>query len=471
MGSAYDVVVLGAGPGGYVAAVRAAQLGLRAAVVDRGFWGGACLNWGCIPSKALIRAARLLEQIEGAGKIGIHVDRPQVELPKLMAWKDATVKRLTTGIHMLLKSHGVEPIVGEGTLEASGRVRVRGEGGERVLEARATIVATGASPIELPALPFDGRRIVGAREALSFPAVPARLVVVGGGPIGLELGTVWARLGAKVTVIELLPQVLPGTDPEVVQVVARGLRRRGIEVLTGSRVVAADRAGETVRLDVQIAGAEQRAIEADVVLVAVGMRPNTAGIGLEVAGVRLDAKGFVPVDERLRTAVSGIYAIGDVTGPPLLAHRASAQGEVAAECIAGRDVRFDAAVIPGAVFVEPEVATVGLSEAQAAERGIAVRVGRFPFAALGRTVVEGATDGFVKVVASAADGRVLGVHIVGSEASDLIGEAAVAVRAGLRAEELGRTIHVHPTRPEALMEAAQAAGEGAIHVPGTKGKG
>jgi len=267
-----------------------------------------------------------------------------------------------------------------------------------------------------------------------------------------------------------MPQVLPGIDPELVQVVARGLRRRGIETLTGAKVVGADLAGDAVRLEIADAAGARRMLEADVVLVAVGMRPNTVGLGLEQAGVKLDGRGFVPVDERLRTNVEGVYAVGDITGPPLLAHRASAQGEVAVESIAGRDARYDPGVVPGAVFVEPEVATVGLSEAQAAECGLAVKVGRFAFAALGRTVVEGATDGLVKVVARADDDRLLGVHIVGAEASDLIGEAAVALRAGLKAEDIARTIHAHPTRPEALMEAAKAVGDGAIHAPG-KAKG
>jgi dihydrolipoamide dehydrogenase len=453
-----------------VAGVRAGQLGLHTAVVDRGAWGGACLNWGCIPSKALIHAARTVETIESAGKLGIRVGKPEIDVPKLIAWKDATVGRLTGGIRTLLKSHGVETIVGEATVEAPGRVLVREASGERVLEARAIVVATGSSPIELPALPFDGRRIIAAKDALSLSAAPSRLAVIGGGAIGLELGGAWARLGSKVTVIELLPQLLPGIDPEIVQVVARGLRRRGIEALTGRKVTGSMLDGDVVRLEVQDGAGERRTLEADVVLVAVGMRPNTAGLGLERAGVKLDGKGFVPVDARLRTNVPEILAIGDITGPPLLAHRASAQGEVAVEALAGRDVSYDPSVVPGAVFVEPEVGTVGLSEAQAAERGLAIKVGKFPFAALGRTVVEGATDGFVKVVADAGSGRVLGIHIVGAEASDLLGEAAVIVRAGLTAEEVGRTIHAHPTRPEALMEAAKAAGEGAIHVPGKAGK-
>jgi dihydrolipoamide dehydrogenase len=470
MGERYDVVVIGGGPGGYVAAIRAGQLGLRAAVVDRGTWGGTCLHWGCIPSKALIHASRRVEEIAAAGKIGIRAGAPEIDLPKIVAWKDGIVARLAGGVRALLKSHRVDAIVGEATLAGADRVRVVGEGGERTIDARAVIVATGARPIPLPGLPFDGRRVVGAREALSFAAVPSRLLVVGGGAIGLELGTVWARFGAKVTVVELLPQVLPGTDPEIVQVVARHLRRRGIDVLTGSRVVGADARDDGLRVEVERTGGERRAIEADVALVSIGMRPDTTGLGLEGAGVAVGAGGFVPVDERLRTDVRGVYAIGDLTGPPLLAHRASAQGEVAAEAIAGRDAAYDGSVVPAAVFVEPEVATVGLSEAQAAERGEAVRVGRFPFAALGRAVVDGETDGFVKVVAG-PDGRVCGVHIVGPNASDLIGEAALAVRAGLHAEDIARTIHAHPTRPEALREAARAVGEGAIHAPRGSGSG
>ncbi|MDI7267686.1 MAG: dihydrolipoyl dehydrogenase [Myxococcota bacterium] len=465
-GDAFDVAIVGAGPGGYVAAIRAGRLGLRAAVIDRGQWGGACLHWGCIPSKALIRAARLAGEIRRAGRFGIRSGAVEVDVPAMMAWKDGVVRRLSAGVRGLLRSAGAEAIAGEATIEAPGRVRVRvaGDGGERVLEVRAVVAATGARPIGLPGLPFDGARVVSAKEALSLRAVPDRLLVIGGGAIGIELGTAWALLGSKVAVVEMMPQILPGFDPDAAAVVEKRLRRGGVEVMTGAKVEGAAEADGALRVDVRLADGSVRPIDADVALVAVGMRPDPSDAGLERLGPARDGAGFVRVDERLRTSIAGLYAIGDLTGPPLLAHRASRQGEIAAEAIAGRASEYRPAAVPAAVCCEPEVAAVGITEAEAARMGRPVRVGRFPFAASGRAAAGGDTDGFVKVVACADDGRVLGVQIVGPEASELIGEATLAVECGLTARRIGEAIHAHPTLAEALMEAARAVAGEATHV-------
>ncbi|MBI4575298.1 MAG: dihydrolipoyl dehydrogenase, partial [Planctomycetes bacterium] len=450
----FDVAVVGAGPGGYVAAIRAAQYGLRAAVIDRDRVGGICLNHGCIPSKTLIHAAGLFERVRGAAEWGIRTGEVSMDLATLQRRKAEVVKRLGQGIELLLRQNGVAQVAGEARFLTPTRLALDGPEGERTLEARHVILATGGRPVELRALPFDGARVISSKEALDLTETPARLVVVGGGVIGLELGVFYARLGSRVTVVEATDALLPGTDPELVKVVARRLRRLEVEVHLRAMARGLDVKG---RLEVGLAQGEGIALEADRVLVAVGVRPNTEALGLAEAGVRTDARGFITVDDQMRTSAPGVFAIGDVAGPPLLAHKASREGLVAAAVAAGRPERYDVRAMPWAVFTDPEIAGVGLTEAEARARGPEPRVGRFPFAASGRALSTGESEGLVKVVAEAASGTVLGVHVVGPEASNLVAEGALAIEMGATLEDLALTVHAHPTLPESMMEAAEQA--------------
>ncbi len=460
-----DVVVLGGGPGGYVCAIRLAQLGLEVACVEEAEVGGVCLNWGCIPSKALISTAHLYDKARTATVQGLAFGEATVDVGRMQDWKDGIVKKLTGGVRQLLKGNGAVLVPGRGRLTGPRTVVVTGADGAatELVAGRAVVVATGASTIEVPGFEFDGTRVIGAREAVSLRAVPRRLLVVGGGVIGLELGSVYQALGAELTVVELMPTLLPGVDPECVQVVERRLRKHGANIFTRTKALA-QRATETgIAVDLELPEGP-RTVEVDVVLVAVGMRPRSRGLGLEALGVAIDQRGFITTDERCATNVPGIYAIGDVSGPPMLAHKASKEGEVCAEVIAGRPAAKDWTAIAGVVFTDPEVAVVGLTEEQARGQGHAVKVGKFPFAALGRALSLRETDGFAKVVADAETGRILGVHLVGPGASDLIGEAALALETVATAEDLALTIHPHPTLGEALMEASAAALGHAIHV-------
>ncbi len=458
----FDAVVVGAGPGGYVAAIRLAQLGKKAALVDREALGGVCLNWGCIPSKALIAAANLVEDVRGAAERGITAD-PRVDVAKLRAFKDAVVKKLVSGVGMLEKGNGVEVIKGTATFVGPDAIEVDGGGEKTRVEAQAFIVATGARPVEIPGFKFDGKDVWSAREAVDLPEIPERLVCIGGGIIGMELGTVYAKLGSKVTFLEALPQILTGIDPEAVRLVQKGLRQRGVAVHVNAKAKGVERAnGKGLLVRAEIGGKEE-AIPADKVLVAVGFRPNSDAAGLDRVGVKLGPKGFVQVDEQYRTSVPSIYAIGDLTGPPLLAHKASKEGEIAAEAIAGMKSARDWVALPAAIFTDPEVATVGLTEEEARAQGYDPIVGKFAFGALGRAIAIDHTEGFVKVVGDRATKLLLGVTMVGPEASDLIAEAALALEMGAYLEDVGLTIHAHPTLPEAFMEACKAALGEAIH--------
>jgi len=457
----YDAVVVGAGPGGYVAAIRLAQLGKKAALVEKESLGGVCINWGCIPSKALIAAANLVEDMRGAAARGIVAETPRVDLGKLRQFKNDVVKKMTSGIAMLEKGNGVEVLKGTATFVGPGAIEVE-SGGERTrVEAPAFLVATGARPVQIPSLEF-GPDVWSAKEAVDLPEIPGRLVVIGGGVIGLELGTVYAKLGSKLTVVEALPSILTGVDPEAVRLVQKGLRDRGGTVLVNAKAKGMERKGGALALKVEVDGKEQ-VIEADKVLVAVGFRPHTEGLGLEKAGVKLDARGFVQVNERFQTSAPGILAFGDVTGPPFLAHKASREGEIAAEVAAGRKSERDWVAMPGAIFTDPEVATVGLTEEEARKQGKDPIVGKFMFGALGRAVAIAHGEGFVKVVAERESKLLLGVTIAGPEASDLIAEAALALEMGAYLEDVALTVHAHPTLPEAFMEAAKAALGEAIH--------
>ena len=457
----FDAVVIGAGPGGYVAAIRLAQLGKKTALVDKEALGGVCLNWGCIPSKALIAAANLVEAVREAADRGITAD-PKVDIDRLRQFKNDVVKKLVGGVGMLEKGNGVEVLKGKATFVGPNAIEVEGKDGKERVEAGAFIVATGARPIEIPGFAFDGKDVWSAKEAVDLPDLPKRLVVIGGGIIGLELGTVYAKLGSKVIVVEALPTILSGIDPEAVRLVQKGLRQRDAVVHVNAKAKALERTGGALAVKIDVDGQEQ-AIECDKVLVAVGFRPNSENLGLEKVGVKVGPKGFVEVNERYQTSVPSIYCIGDLAGPPLLAHKASKEGEIAAEVIAGKKSVRDWVALPAAIFTDPEVAVVGLSEEEARKQGYEPITGKFAFAALGRAIAIDHTEGFVKVIADKESKLMLGATIVGAEASDLIAEAALALEMGAYVEDVALTIHAHPTLPEAFMEACKAALGEAIH--------
>ncbi len=461
----FDAIVLGGGPGGYVCAIRLGQLGLSVACIEEEEYGGVCLNWGCIPSKALIANAHFVEKSRHIADAGISVSGVHVDVNKMQDWKGGVVKKMTSGVRSLLKANHGEMIEGRGKLVDPKTVEVVLKTGEtrRVSASKGIVIATGSATIQVPGFEFDGKRVIGAREAVSLREIPKRLVVIGGGVIGLELGMVYQTFGAELTVVELTPSLLPGVDPECVKVVEKKLTGRGGKVLKNTRAERLEKTDHGVTVIVSAEGKEQK-VECDVVLVAVGMKPRSRGLGLEEVGVEVDARGFVKTNEFCETNVKGVYAIGDVSGQPMLAHKASKEGEVAAEVIAGKHAGKDWVTIPGIIFTDPEIATVGLTDEQAKAQGYTVKVGKFPFAALGRAVSIGETDGFVKVITDTTSGRVLGIHIVGPSASDLISEAALALETVATAEDMALTIHPHPTLGEALMEAAAASLGHAIHI-------
>jgi dihydrolipoamide dehydrogenase len=461
-----DAVVIGAGPGGYVAGIRLGQLKKKALVVEKEKPGGVCLNVGCIPSKALINASKLFDKLRHGNDIGIFADNLRVDMPRMQSWKDEVVSKLTGGVRTLLKANGCDYRTGVAHLTGRNTLEIEGQGadaGKKILvEASAIIIATGSRPVEIPGFAFDGNRVVDSTGALAFSEVPQRLVVIGAGYIGMEIGTLYAKLGSKVAMVEALPAILPGTDPELAQVVARRLKKMGVETLTGAKAKSWAERGDRATVTIETSGGEVQ-LDADKVLVAVGRRPNSEGLGLEAVGVKLE-RGFIPVDKRQQTNVPGIYAIGDVAGQPMLAHKASKEAEVAAEVIAGHRAEMDVRAIPAVIFTDPEVASVGLTVEEAEKKGRKVRVGKFPFAALGRAIANNDTDGFVKIVVDAETTEVLGLHVVGNGAGDAIAEAALAIEMGALAADIGLTVHAHPTLPEAIMEAAKASQGEAIHI-------
>ncbi len=461
----YDAVVIGAGVGGYVAAIRLAQLGKKAVLVERDpTLGGVCLNWGCIPSKALIAAANLVEEMKHAADRGIVAEPPRVDIAKLREFKNGVVKKLTGGVNLLEKGNGVEVVRGTATFVAPDAVDVAGADGKTTrLSARAFIVATGARPMQIPGFEFDGKDVWSAKDAVDLPEVPKRLVCIGGGIIGMELGTVYQKLGAQVTYLEALPQILTGVDPEAVRLVQKGVRQRGGAVHVNAKAKGFERRGGELVVKAEVDGKEQE-IPCDKILVAVGFRPSSEGLGLEKVGVKIGPKGFIEVDPQYRTSVPSIFAVGDVTGPPLLAHKSSKEGEIAAEAIAGMKSTRDWVALPSAIFTDPEVSTVGLSEEEARKQGYDPVTGKFAFGALGRAIAINHTEGFVKVVADRASKLLLGVTMCGPEASDLIAEAALALEMGAYLEDVALTIHAHPTLPEAFNEACRAALGESIHM-------
>ncbi len=460
----YDLVIIGGGPGGYMASLRAAQLGLSVVCVEREpRLGGVCLREGCIPSKALLDSSEYVHLArERSAEHGIGVGEVTVDLPAMMARKDRVVGTLTDGVAKLLARNKVEVIHGTGRLAGPDRVTVTpADGGAaRELTGRAVLLATGSRSVEIPALPLDGKRVVDSTGALTLDRIPEHLVVVGGGAIGLELGSVWRRLGARVTVVEALPRIAATLDGQIGRTLARFLKKQGLDLKVGTLVTGADTRGEQIRLTLQAEGREDEALDCDRVLVAVGRKPLTAGLGLEEAGVLLDKAGRVVVDAEYRTAVPSVFAIGDLIAGPMLAHKASAEGAAVAEILAGLpgEVNYDA--VPSVIYTNPEVAAVGATEEQLKERGVPYVAGNFPFGGVGRAVCLGETEGMVKLLAHRESDRLLGAHIVGPRASDLIAECVLAVEFAASAEDLARTVHGHPTFGEGVMEAAAALGHG-----------
>ncbi|MGB8157698.1 MAG: dihydrolipoyl dehydrogenase [Pseudolabrys sp.] len=465
---AYDLIVIGTGPGGYVCAIRAAQLGLKTAVVEkRATFGGTCLNIGCIPSKALLHASELFEEAGHTfGKMGIGVSEPKLDLRAMMAFKDQGVEGNVRGVDFLFKKNNIDTFFGSGRIVGPGKVEVKGEGGKaQTLEAKSIVIATGSDVARLKGIDIDEKRIVSSTGALSLPAVPQHLLVIGAGVIGLELGSVWLRLGAEVTVVEFLDGALPGLDGEVRRQAQRLFEKQGITFKLSSKVTAVDASGKRLKVNVETAkGGDAESIEADVVLVSIGRVPYTEGLGLKELGVKLDERGRVIVDHYYATNVPGIWAIGDVIAGPMLAHKAEDEGVALAEILVGQagHVNYDA--IPNVVYTYPEIATVGKTEEELKAARVAYNVGKFPFTANGRAKVNLTTEGFVKIIADAKTDRVLGVHLICADAGNMIAEATIAMEFGASAEDIARTCHAHPTLPEAVKEAAMAVAKRAIHM-------
>jgi dihydrolipoamide dehydrogenase len=466
--SSYDLVIIGTGPGGYVCAIRAAQLGMKVAVVEKEkTFGGTCLNVGCIPSKAMLHASELFDQAGHAfGKMGIKVETPALDLAAMLRFKDEGVEGNVKGVAFLFRKNKIEAHSGIGRIAAPGKVEVKPtRGSSSVLEAKAIVIATGSDVARLKGIVIDEKRIVSSTGALLLEKVPRHLLVVGAGVIGLELGSVWRRLGAQVTVVEFLDRILPGVDTEVARQFQRILEKQGIGFKLASKVAAIDSSGPVLKAQVEpTAGGTALGIEADVALIAIGRVPYTEGLGVDAIGLKLDNRGRIPVDGRFATSVPGIYAIGDVVAGPMLAHKAEDEGVAVAEIIAGKAGHVNYDVIPNVIYTSPEVASVGKTEEELKAANVAYNVGKFPFTANGRAKANQQTDGFVKILADAKTDRVLGVHIVGSDAGNMIAEAAIAMEFGAAAEDIARTCHAHPTLPEAVKEAALAVDKRAIHM-------
>jgi dihydrolipoamide dehydrogenase len=460
-----DLVIIGSGPGGYVAAIRAAQLGLAVTVVEKDpQFGGTCLHRGCIPTKALLRTAGMLDEIRSSHKFGIEVAAPVLNLDRAQSFKRQVVDKNAKGIEYLFKKNGVEGVRGRGRLVGSHEVEVAGETGTMTFAARNILLATGSVPRQLPGLPTDGQRILSSDHLLERSSVPASLLVLGAGAVGCEFASIFNSFGSEVVLVEMLPRVLPLEDEEISKQLQRSLKKRGIKILTGTRLRSAVPVDGSLEIDVESAQGVAETLRAEALLVAVGRAPVTSDLGLEALGVRLD-RGYVEVNELMQSDVPHIYAIGDIVDTPWLAHVASAEGILAVEHMAGRPVRpIDYDRIPSVTYCDPEVASVGLTEAQAAERGYDVATGSFPFTALAKATIEGHTEGFVKVVRETRYDELLGVHIIGRHATDLIAEACVALQIESTTEELFRTIHAHPTLSESVAEAAHAAVGHAIHI-------
>jgi dihydrolipoamide dehydrogenase len=469
-----DAAVIGAGPGGYHVAIRLAQLGKKVICVDRDEVGGVCLNWGCIPTKALLHVGEVIRHIERAGALGLKVPKAEVEREAVAKFTSDVVNANVNGVKTLFKANGVEFLRGEATFKSPTEIEVkRADGGSERIAASNVVIATGSAPVDVKAWPRDGQTIVNSDDAVRLSLIPKRLLVIGGGVIGLEFATVYGRMGAQVLVVEMMPQILTGTDLEIGKSLGRILKKQGIEIMLNTKVSTLEKRGKSVNatLNGEGTGGKDETREFDMALVAVGRRPVTDNLGLKAAGVDVDERGFIAVDRQQRTKVPNIFAVGDVTGPPLLAHRAMKQGVVAAEVINGdRSAAFDPVAVPNCIYTDPEVATVGLSEEEAKAAGYEVRVGKFPLTASGRARTMNEAEGLIKLVGDARTDLLLGMHIVAPQAESLIGEGVIALEMGATFEDIGLSVHPHPTLTEGIMDAAEAAHGKAIHILNPKPK-
>ena len=463
MANKYKLVVIGAGPGGYVAAIRAGQLGLKTAIIEKEYLGGVCLNWGCIPSKALLYVAELKRTIETGDRLGLMAENINIDIDKLKKHKDDTVKRLTGGVKILLEKAGVEIITGTASFVSKSEIEVENEGKKTKIDSENFIIATGSSPIDIPTIRTDGELIVSARHAIDLPFVPQTMGVIGAGPIGVEMSTVYNSLGSKITIIELMDAVLPMLDKDISSASEKALKKQGMDIYTSSKVTASKRTGKSIEVEVETP-TEKKNFKFDFVLVAAGMKPNVEGLNLQKAGVETDKRGFITVDKRMRTNVPNIYAIGDVAGGLLLAHKASHEGIVATENIAGSGLAADWKAVPYAVFTDPEIAAIGMTEKEAQASGRKIKIGKFPYRAIGKAIATLATDGFTKVIADADTDEVLGIHIFGPHSGDIIFAGTTLMEFDGTAEDLGEIMAVHPTLSEAMMEAGLNVNKKAIHI-------
>ncbi len=460
----FKLVVIGAGPGGYVAAIRAAQLGIRTAIIEKEYMGGVCLNWGCIPSKTLLYVTELQRTIADAGRIGLKADNISIDLDKLRKHKNDTVKRLTGGVKLLLEKSGVTILTGDASFKSKNEIEISDGKNKTLVKADNFIIATGASPIELPMLKYDGKMVIGAREAIEIPSIPKDMLVVGAGPIGVEMATVYQTLGSKVTIVEIFDSVLPALDDEISAASEKALKKQGMEILLSSKVVSSkidkNKIGVTIETPLG-----KKDLSFDLILVSAGMKPNSGGLGLEKIGVNSDKRGFISVNSRMQSSIPNIYAIGDVVGGLLLAHKASHEGIVAAESIGGGAHQADWKAVPYAVFTDPEIAGIGMTEKEAAKSGRKIKVGRFPYRAVGKAIATLASEGFTKVISDADTDEILGIHIFGPHSGDIIFAGTALMEMDGTVEDLAHMMAVHPTLSEAMMEAAMNADKRAIHIP------
>ena len=463
--SQFDLIVIGAGPGGYVAAIRASQLGMKTAIVDKEFLGGTCLNIGCIPSKALLDSThRLSEARHQLADHGINTGEIKVDLAKMLTRKDAVVKKMVNGVTFLMKKNKIEYFPGAARITGAGSIEVKGADGIKTLTAKKLLIATGGAPVQIPSLPFDGKKIISSTEALTLPVAPKRMIVIGAGAIGLEMGSVWNRLGTEVVVLEFMDRILPGMDKEMTTQFQRTLEKQGFKFHLNTKADNAKVVGDKVHVT-RVTGDQTAVEECDIVLVAVGRKPFTASLGLEQIGVEIDKRGFVRVNPHTyETTVPGIYAIGDVIGGLMLAHKAEEEGTACVELLAGKAGHVNYRACPNVVYTSPELAQVGLTEEEARKERGDIKIGKFQFLANGRAVAMGEGEGLIKIIGDAKTDRLLGVHILGPHASDLIAEAVVAMEFASSVEDLARSFHAHPTLPEAMKEAALAVDKRAIHM-------
>ena len=462
MSEQYQAIVIGGGPGGYVSAIRLGQHGIKTLLVEKDALGGECLNRGCIPSKILINGVNIFWAAKNSP--WIISEKLSTDFRKLQSFKNGVLRRLRAGIKYLLNGNGVKIVEGEARLKSENEISVKlKDGSEEEFVGENIVIATGSEHISLPMIPFDGKKVFSSSDALNLQEVPRKMLIVGGGVAGLEIGTFYAKLGAKLTIVELMPQILPGLEKDLVECVEKTLKSLGAEIYVNSKVVSSKISDNIVKAQVE-GKDESFEVEADCAVVSVGKRASTKELGVEEAGIETDKRGFIIVDDHLKTNVENIYAVGDVTGPPFLAHRASYHGLIAAENIAGKDLRVDESCIPSAIFTDPEIAFVGLTRDEAEKKGFKPKVGKFPFSALGRALAERHGEGFVRIVVDESSGRILGAQMVGAHVSELIAEIALAMRNGLTIEQLARTIRPHPTYSEIITEAAEAALWKPIHI-------